>query len=68
VDGTPDALQMLKNGKMIATIFQDAKGQGEGGGCGHQAGERRESGKIIDVPYQLITKENMAEFTNRNQK
>ncbi len=30
VDGTPDALQMLKNGKMIATIFQDAKGQGEG--------------------------------------
>ena len=24
--------------------------------------------KIIDVPYQLITKENMAEFTNRNQK
>lgn len=30
VDGTPDALQMLKSGKMIATIFQDAKGQGEG--------------------------------------
>lgn len=30
VDGTPDALQMLKNGKMIATIFQDAKGQGKG--------------------------------------
>ncbi len=28
VDGTPDALQMLKSGKMIATIFQDAKGQG----------------------------------------
>lgn len=27
VDGTPDALQMLKSGKMIATIFQDAKGQ-----------------------------------------
>lgn len=25
VDGTPDALQMLKSGKMIATIFQDAK-------------------------------------------
>lgn len=28
--GPPDALQMLKNGKMIATIFQDAKGQGKG--------------------------------------
>lgn len=30
VDGTPDALQMLKSGKMIATIFRDAKGRGEG--------------------------------------
>lgn len=60
---------MLKSGKMIATIFRDAKGRGEGAvDAGHQAGERRESGKIIDVPYQLITKENMAEFTNRNQK
>ena len=69
VDGTPDALQMLKSGKMIATIFQDAKGQG--GGAVDAAiklanGEKVE--KIIDVPYQLITKENMAEFTNRNQK
>ena len=24
--------------------------------------------KVIDVPYQLITKDNMAEFVNRNQK
>lgn len=30
MDGTPDALQMLKSGKMIATIFRDAKGRGEG--------------------------------------
>ena len=69
VDGTPDALQMLKSGKMIATIFQDAKGQGEGAvdaAIKLANGEKVE--KIIDVPYQLITKENMAEFTNRNQK
>ena len=64
-----DALQMLKSGKMIATIFQDAKGQGEGAvdaAIKLANGEKVE--KIIDVPYQLITKENMAEFTNRNQK
>lgn len=69
VDGTPDALQMLKNGKMIATIFQDAKGQGEGAvdaAIKLANGEKVE--KIIDVPYQLITKDNMAEFVNRNQK
>jgi inositol transport system substrate-binding protein len=24
--------------------------------------------KVIDVPYQLITKENMSEFVSRNQK
>lgn len=63
------ALQMLKSGKMIATIFQDAKGQGEGAvdaAIKLANGEKVE--KIIDVPYQLITKENMAEFTNRNQK
>lgn len=69
VDGTPDALQMLKNGKMIATIFQDAKGQGEGAvdaAIKLANGEKVE--KVIDVPYQLITKDNMAEFINRNQK
>ena len=69
VDGTPDALQMLKNGKMIATIFQDAKGQGEGAvdaAVKLANGEKVE--KVIDVPYQLITKENMSEFVSRNQK
>ncbi|BBV77754.1 MULTISPECIES: sugar ABC transporter substrate-binding protein [Klebsiella] len=69
VDGTPDALQMLKNGKMIATIFQDAKGQGEGAvdaAVKLAHGEKVE--KVIDIPYQLITKQNMSEFVSRNQK
>nr|MBA2814663.1 rhizopine-binding protein [Candidatus Pantoea persica] len=30
VEGMLDALQMLKKGKIVATVFQDAKGQGEG--------------------------------------
>ncbi|HAK35716.1 MAG TPA: rhizopine-binding protein, partial [Pantoea sp.] len=69
VDGTPDALQMLKNGKMVATVFQDARGQGEGA---VQAAVKLAKGekvqKIIDIPYQLITKDNMQQFVNRNQK
>ncbi|MEI2263948.1 sugar ABC transporter substrate-binding protein [Erwinia sp. CGal63] len=69
VDGTPDALQMIKNGKMVATVFQDAKGQGEGA---VQAAVKLAKGesveKNVDIPFQLITKENMAKFTSLNQK
>ncbi|MBV4365296.1 sugar ABC transporter substrate-binding protein [Erwinia phyllosphaerae] len=69
VDGTPDALQMIKNGKMVATVFQDAKGQGEGAvqtAVKLAKGETVE--KDVDIPFQLITKENMAKFTSLNQK
>ncbi|RRZ94474.1 sugar ABC transporter substrate-binding protein [Erwinia sp. 198] len=69
VDGTPDALQMIKNGKMVATVFQDAKGQGEGA---VQAAVKLAKGESVesdvDIPFQLITKENMAKFTSLNQK
>ncbi|WNN42921.1 MULTISPECIES: sugar ABC transporter substrate-binding protein [Winslowiella] len=69
VDGTPDALQMIKNGKMIATVFQDAKGQGEGAvqtAIKLVKGEKVETNVMI--PYQLITKDNYAEFSSRNVK
>ncbi|HBV40072.1 MAG TPA: rhizopine-binding protein [Erwinia sp.] len=69
VDGTPDAMQMIKNGKMVATVFQDAKGQGEGA---VQAAVKLAKGesveKNVDIPFQLVTKENMAKFTSLNQK
>ncbi|HBV90160.1 MAG TPA: rhizopine-binding protein, partial [Pantoea sp.] len=69
VDGTPDALQMLKQGKMVATVFQDAQGQGEGAvqtAIKLVKGEKVQ--KVINIPYQLITKENMEQFTKRNLK
>lgn len=69
VDGTPDALQMIKNGKMVATVFQDAKGQGEGA---VQTAVKLAKGenvqKVVDIPFQLITKENMAKYASMNQK
>jgi len=69
VDGTPDALQMLKQGKMVATVFQDAQGQGEGA---VQTAVKLVNGekvqKVINIPYQLITKDNMEQFTKRNLK
>ncbi|MCX0500869.1 sugar ABC transporter substrate-binding protein [Erwinia billingiae] len=69
VDGTPDALQMIKNGKMVATVFQDARGQGEGAvktAVKLANGEKVQ--KIVDIPFQLITKDNYEKFTSMNQK
>ncbi len=69
VDGTPDALQMIKNGKMVASVFQDAKGQGAGAvqtAVKLVRGEQVQ--KIVDIPFQLITKDNYENFTSKNQK
>nr|WP_154324794.1 sugar ABC transporter substrate-binding protein [Pantoea sp. 201603H] len=69
VDGTPDALQMIKNGKMVATVFQNAKGQGEGAvttAVKLVNGEKVQN--IVDIPFQLITKENYEQFASMNQK
>jgi len=69
VDGTPDALQMIKNGKMVATVFQDAKGQGEGAiktAVKLAKGEKVQS--IVDIPFQLVTKDNYEKYLNLNQK
>lgn len=69
VDGTPDALQMIKNGKMVASVFQDAKGQGAGAvqtAVKLVKGEQVQ--KIVDIPFQLITKENYESFTSKNLK
>ncbi|WP_448196450.1 substrate-binding domain-containing protein, partial [Raoultella planticola] len=30
VDGTPDALEFIRKGDLALSVFQDAKGQGEG--------------------------------------
>lgn len=69
VDGTPDALQMIKNGKMVATVFQDAQGQGEGAvQTAVKLANGQEVQKVVDIPYQLITKENYQQFASRNLK
>ena len=69
VDGTPDALQMIKNGKMVATVFQDAKGQGEGAvQTAVKMVKGEEVQKVVDIPFQLITKENYAKFASLNLK
>ena len=65
IDAISDALQAVKNGRLDATVYQDAKAQGK------QAVEmaldfvhRRDSisNKEVFIPFQLVTQANVGEF------
>ena len=63
VDATADALAAMEAGELEVTVFQDAGGQGAGGVdsiINLYNGE--EVAGVIDVPYQLVTPDNMADF------
>jgi inositol transport system substrate-binding protein len=66
VDATKDALAAMTAKELEVTVFQDAKGQGGGG---VDAAVKLAKGEtvttvngVIDVPYVLVTPENMAQF------
>jgi ABC-type sugar transport system substrate-binding protein len=66
VDATSDALAAMKAGSLKVTVFQDAKGQGGGG---VDAAVKLYNGETVpgyvDVPYQLVTPDNMADFAGK---
>jgi inositol transport system substrate-binding protein len=63
IDAIPDALKAVDEGKFIATVFQDAGGQGAGAveiAVKVVKGEKVETSTFI--PFQLVTKENLSKF------
>lgn len=66
VDATADALAAMQAGELEVTVFQDAAGQGGGGidaAVKLAKGETVETDNgIVDVPYVLVTPENMADY------
>jgi inositol transport system substrate-binding protein len=67
VDATRDALLAMAAGELDVTVFQDAAGQGIGAVDAALAlahGEDVE--QKVYVPFQLVTPENMAAFTETN--
>ena len=63
VDATGDALNAMAAGKLEVTVFQDAKGQGQAGvDTAIKMVNGEEVPDIINVPYQLVTPENMSQF------
>jgi len=63
VDASPDALQEMDKGRLNVTVFQNAKGQGEGGIKAAIALARGEQiDQITWVPFELVTPENYKDY------
>lgn len=70
IDGTPDALEYVKAGKLSVSAYQDPVGQGKGAieaAVKAAKGEKLEGSNIIDVPFELITKENVDTYIKKWQ-
>ena len=67
IDAIPDALKAVADGQMVGTVFQDAKGQGT---LAVDLAVRLAEGKSVKhdnyIPFQLVTKENVAKFLKPN--
>jgi len=63
VDAIADALQAVKEGRLDATVFQDARGQGAGAVETAMKIIRKEPyEKKVFIPFQLVTRENVGQF------
>jgi len=67
IDAIGDALQAVKNGRLDATVYQDAKAQGEQAiqmALGFIQDKNGVKEKTTFIPFQLVTKENVGDFLN----
>ena len=64
IDAIADALQAVKEGRLNATIYQDAKGQGNGAVETAIRLVKKEplSNKEVMIPFRLVTKDNVKGF------
>lgn len=63
VDAIADAIQAVKAGRLDATVFQDAAGQGRKAvELAFRAASKEPFDKETFIPFQLVTKENAGQF------
>jgi len=63
VDAIPDAVQLVAEGKLAATVLQDANGQGEGAvNVVHKVLQGEKPEKVTWIEFKLVTKENVEEY------
>ena len=66
IDGITDAVAAVKEGRMIASDFQDAEGQISGAiDAAITVLDGGEVEKEIWIPFQMIRQDNVAEFENK---
>jgi len=77
IDATADGRQAIKDGKLAMSVFQDPTGQGKGSitaalnllnkkDIATDTGyEKDDTGHIVWVPFEAVTKDNVAEYDNR---
>ncbi len=66
IDGIPDALNAVKDGRLTCTVYQNARAQAEKAlevALLAASGQQLEAS--YDVPYELVTKENVDEYLNQ---
>jgi len=63
VDAIADALEAVQNGRLDATVFQDARGQaGAAVETALKLIRRQPVEKEVFIPFQLVTRENVAQY------
>ena len=66
VDASPNALEEMDKGRLNVTVFQNPKGQGEGGIKAAIALARGEKiDQITWVPFELVTPENYKDYMSK---
>ncbi|MGC8830684.1 MAG: sugar ABC transporter substrate-binding protein [Verrucomicrobiia bacterium] len=63
IDAIADALKAVKDGRLDATVFQDAKGQGQTAvEVAVKIVKKQQYEKETYIPFRLVTKENVDQF------
>lgn len=63
VDAIADALKAVQDGRLDATVFQDARGQGSGAvETALKIVRKQPYETAVFIPFQLVTRENVARF------
>ncbi|MEG2686725.1 MAG: sugar ABC transporter substrate-binding protein [Christensenellaceae bacterium] len=62
IDAIPDAVIAVKDGRLDATIFQDAVGQGAGALKTAYAAAKGEKVEPLVIPWMLVTEKNAEEY------
>lgn len=67
IDATPDALVSMKAGELKVSVFQNAAAQGQGSvDAALKLMKKQPVQKFINVPFELVTPENMAKYLGKN--